>query len=75
MNIISKAIEASGGAQAVASSLNISIQRVVNWRARQSVPKDFLIPLSDLAGVKPQDLLIGRPTDALPPELTKGEAA
>jgi len=52
MNKISSAIKVAGGAQALADSLGISVQRVCNWQYRNRVPAEFIRRIEQVTGGK-----------------------
>ena len=80
MNAIISAISHSGGPQALANALGVSIQRVVNWRNRGRVPAAWAarIEAATHGAVTRHDLrpdIYPHPDDGLPPVLRGREAA
>lgn len=77
MNTLDKEIQNAGGPQALSKQLNISIQRLVNWRHRGRVPADMVLTFCRARHwqVTPHELrpdIYPNPTDGLPAD--KAEA-
>jgi len=81
MNIISKSIGLSGGVTRLSKSVGVSAPTVSQWASgARPVPPGKAVSIARATNwqVTPHDLrpdIYPNPTDALPPELTKGEAA
>lgn len=61
MDKITLAFKESGGPAKLASTLGVSIQRVVNWKRRGRIPPEWVVPVSNAAkaaggSVTPHDL-------------------
>ncbi|MCK7542940.1 helix-turn-helix domain-containing protein [Marinobacter bryozoorum] len=80
MDTLSKQIEQAGGPQALSRELNITIQRLINWRNRGRVPADMVLPFCRARGwaVTPHELrpdIYPNSSDGLPGNKRSGEAA